>query len=113
MISYRKENCNYHEYFLFIFAMSMCVHITKIPLFLPLLVPYYISSDVLTLNGERKNNFPTFLVLVAKNPAVVKNKKKRKIKNNNIHEKIFITCIPHLFIGETQENFLKWPKACL
>ena len=25
-------------------------------------------------------------------------------------KRYFITCIPHLFIGETQENFLKWPK---
>ena len=25
-------------------------------------------------------------------------------------KRYLITCIPHLFMGETQENFLKWPK---
>ena len=28
-------------------------------------------------------------------------------------KRYFITCIPHLFIGETEENFLKWPKPLL
>lgn len=25
-------------------------------------------------------------------------------------KRYLITCIPYLFMGETQENFLKWPK---
>ena len=36
--------------------------------------------------------------------------KTQKEKKITCMKRYLITCIPHLFMGETQENFLKWPK---
>ena len=36
--------------------------------------------------------------------------KTQKEKEITCMKRYLITCIPHLFMGETQENFLKWPK---